>query len=300
VRRTWLVAGILGLTLVSPALADDPPLVQLEPVTKWTLNYDEEQCALLRDFGPEDNRLRLQIESYGSSTDFRFLLAGRPVPRSRAPSGRVRYAFPTDTVERGETASLEGTSDADGVSAVSFSGGFRPYEPDPHYERLSLKQKFEQGARPVAQVPEFERTIDRITITVAARARLQLRTGNMEKPLQAMRACIEDMQHRWGLDPALQARLTRNPVPYPSAVRNLQTNYPPSMVMRGRSAFVPVRIMVDALGQPTDCVVQVPNIESAFSQAVCDGLTGRFDPALDEAGNPVAGIYRTSVIYQMR
>jgi hypothetical protein len=58
--------------------------------------------------------------------------------------------------------------------------------------------------------------------------------------------------------------------------------------------------MVDAQGQPTGCVVQVPNIESAFSRAVCDNLAGRFEPALDEAGNPVAGMYRTSVIYSMR
>jgi hypothetical protein len=47
-------------------------------------------------------------------------------------------------------------------------------------------------------------------------------------------------------------------------------------------------------------VVQVPQIESAFSRAVCENLAGRFDPALDEAGNPVAGLCRTSVIYSMR
>jgi hypothetical protein len=53
----------IGLGLVSPAQAGEPPVQLLEPATPWTLNYDTEQCALLRDFGPEGNRLRLQIES---------------------------------------------------------------------------------------------------------------------------------------------------------------------------------------------------------------------------------------------
>lgn len=46
-------------------------------------------------------------------------------------------------------------------------------------------------------------------------------------------------------------------------------------------------------------MVQIPGIEDDFTEAVCDGLARQFAPALDEAGVPIAGIYRTSVIYMM-
>jgi hypothetical protein len=298
VRYGSLVATSLGLALSVPALAGDPPVQVLEPASSWTLNYDPEQCALMRDFGPEDNRLRLQIESYGSMTDFRLLLAGKPVPRSHGPQGLVRYAFPNDTAERAETGSIEGTTGPN-TAAISFSAGFTPYDPDYDYAHLPIMAQLERSAQPKAPAPEFEQGVDRIAITIGNRARLDLHLGKMGKPLEAMRKCVEDLQRSWGLDPALQARLTRNPVPYPSTVRNVQSDYPPSMVLKGRSAFVPVRIMVDAQGQTTACTVQVPQIESAFTKAVCDHLQGRFYPAVDDAGNAVASVYRTSVIYML-
>ena len=297
--RSGCVSIVLGLALAAPARAAERPVEVLEPVTPWTLNYDAEQCALMRDFGPEDNRLRLQIESYGSASDYRFLLAGKPIPHSRGASGEVRYGFSADTVERDETMSLEGTTGRD-VAAISFGGNFRPWEPAPDYARMSMRDQLALSAQPKAPMPEFEREVDRMSVAIGNRARLELHLGRMEKPLQAMRACIEDLQRSWGLDPALQARLSRYPVPYPSTVRNVQSDYPQSMVLQGASAFVPVRIMVDAQGRPTDCVVQVPQIERAFSEAVCSNLAGRFDPALDDTGSPAAAMYRTSVIYTLR
>jgi hypothetical protein len=297
--RTTLIAAGASLSLLPVgAQAAELPVQVLEPTSNWTLHYDPEQCALMRDFGPEDNRLRLQIESYGSPTDFRFLLAGKPVPPSRDATGQVRYSFPNDTVARAETTALEGTTGRE-VAALSFSGNFRPYDPNFDYQSLSTGERLEFDARPKPTVPEFEREVDRLTIEIDQRVRLDLLLGGMEKPLQAMRKCIEELQASWGLVPATESRLSRYPMPLVSSVRRVQRTYPRSMLLQGASAFVPVRIMVDAQGEASGCVVQVPGIERAFSQAVCDNLARKFAPALDEAGNPVAGIYRTSVIYMI-
>jgi hypothetical protein len=294
-----LFATGAGLSLLAVAAhAAEPPPQVFEPSSNWTLHYDPEQCALLRDFGPADNRLRLQIESYGSATDFRILLSGKPLPRSQAATGEVRYGFPNDTVERRETTSLVGTTGPD-VAALSFSGNVRPFDPDFDYNGLSTGEQLESNARPTLPVPEFEREIDRMTIAVDGRARFELHLGKMEKPLQAIRKCLADLQRSWGLDPDLQGRLSKYPVPRVSSVRRVQRNYPQSMLLQGASAFVPVRIMVDAQGEATSCVVQIPGIEDDFTEAVCDGLARQFAPALDERGMPVAGIYRTSVIYML-
>lgn len=244
-RHHMLMAGAALSLLAVAADAAEPPVQVLEPSSNWTLHLDPEQCALLRDFGPADNRLRLQIESYGSATEFRILLSGKPLPRSRAATGQVRYGFPNDAVERRETGSLVGTTGPD-VAALSFSGNVRPFDPSFDYASLSTAEQLENSARPAAPVPEFEREIDRMMVAIDGRARLELHLGKMEKPLQAIRKCLADLQRSWGLDPDQQGRLSRYPVPRVSSVRRVQRSYPPSMLLQGTSAFVPVRIMVDA------------------------------------------------------
>lgn len=289
------LATMLALAAPMPAQAGDPPVQTFEPSTSWTLDYGAEQCTLMRDFGPEDKRLRLQVESYGSLVDFRMLLAGKPVPNSRAASGKVRYSFVNDPEQR-ETMALEGTS-GPGIAAVSFDVEFAPYEPHPDYSRLRASELVALAGQPKQPAPDFERRATGITVEIGSRARLKLDLGRMEGPLRAMRACVENLQRSWGLDPAMQNHLSKFPVPDVSTVRRVQSNYPPSMVMEGRSAFVPVRLMVDAAGAVTDCVVQVPGIESDFRTAVCNNLARRFSPALDGGGAPVAAMYRSSVIY---
>jgi hypothetical protein len=67
--------------------------------------------------------------------------------------------------------------------------------------------------------------------------------------------------------------------------------------MPGTNAFVPVRVMVNAAGRATQCVVQIEGIDEEFQDAVCDGLAHGYEPALDADGKPVASIYQTSVYY---
>ena len=69
--------------------------------------------------------------------------------------------------------------------------------------------------------------------------------------------------------------------------------------MRGVSAFVPVRLSIDAMGHPSNCVVQIQNLDAAFKQAVCQNLAGAFEPALDQDGKPVSVILSTGVIYKI-
>jgi hypothetical protein len=128
---------------------------------------------------------------------------------------------------------------------------------------------------------------------------IDLALGTMAKPLEAVRSCLDNLQTSWGLDPAQQSTLTRLAVPKASTVRKVQRRYPSNMVLSGTNAFVPVRVMVDASGDVTACVVQSEGIDEAFTDAVCDGLARGYEPALDAQGSPVASVFRTSVIYTL-
>jgi hypothetical protein len=91
--------------------------------------------------------------------------------------------------------------------------------------------------------------------------------------------------------------LTRLAVPKLSTVRRVQRDYPTSMLRTGTNAFVPVRVMVDAEGRTTACVIQIEQVQQDFAEAVCSNLARGYEPALDSEGKPVASIYRTSVFY---
>jgi hypothetical protein len=77
----------------------------------------------------------------------------------------------------------------------------------------------------------------------------------------------------------------------------VQRDYPSTMLMTGTNAYVPVRVMVDAEGRTTDCVIQIEQVEEAFKDAICSNLARGYEPALDAKGRPVASVYRTSVFY---
>ena len=76
-------------------------------------------------------------------------------------------------------------------------------------------------------------------------------------------------------------------------------NYPEIMASEAVNAYIPVRVMVDAGGQPSHCGPQLPNVEGDFTTEICGGLMKRFEPALDRAGNPVASFYQVHVLYTM-
>lgn len=86
----WIAA--VGLLAGAPAQAAREAKV-LEPSSAWTLDYGDERCSLIRTFGTGDDSLKLQIDTYGSPTDFRILLAGRPVPPASGPTRELASAF---------------------------------------------------------------------------------------------------------------------------------------------------------------------------------------------------------------
>ena len=67
--------------------------------------------------------------------------------------------------------------------------------------------------------------------------------------------------------------------------------------MNGISAYVPVRLFVDAQGQASSCVVQSESVDPDFKTAVCASLQRTFEPGRDAAGTAVRSIYHTSVMY---
>jgi len=289
------IAGAAALvSLVSQPASAAPTQVDLDPTSKWNVDYGIEQCSLMREFGSGTAAVHLQIDSFGSWNAFRVLLTGTAVPRLRDPAGiaRVRRS-PDPNPSAADT--LQGSAGA--VSAISFNLNFIPYlapGDEPHLDK-DAKQKWRtERSRPN---PGYDATVEWISVLPSTGANIVLHTGSMAKPLAALRSCVDDLYKSWGADPAQQSTLSREPSPTEATLRAITGEYPHRALINGTNAYVPVRLMVDAAGRANSCVVQAEGIDKDFMTAVCDHLQGKFDPALDAEGKPVASIFHTYVIY---
>jgi hypothetical protein len=296
-KRTAFVASLAILVQPMPAWSADEARV-LAPSSAWTLDFADERCSLIREFGEGDEKTRLQIDSYGTKFGYRVLISGGLVQAATvAPVTEVRVGYSPDAGERERFYAMAGTSGDD--KAISFTQGFLP-DPRTIDAALLVPAPTSEQQRTLDRLAsEFEGRVTNVTVQFARRKPLQLQTGNMAAPFAAMHKCVDDLIASWGFDPATHWARTRAPLLRPETVREVQRNYPAARAARGMGAFVPVRVSVDETGKATQCVVQVAVVDEDFKRTVCEGLLGSYDPALDAEGKPVASFLHVSTIYQI-
>jgi hypothetical protein len=287
-----LVAILCGCVVAAPATAREP--LRLEPTSKWDIDYGTERCSLMRDFGAGQAAIHLQIDSFGFWNRFRVLLSGTAVPNLAGPTGTANVSRTGDP-KPSTLRTLQGK--AGKVNAVSFDLAFAPYVSPEAYRRMSDEAQKDWDTKMSRPQPDYDATVDSLSIQPGRGTNLVLHVGNMAAPLAAMRTCIDDMYKSWDMDPAQQRALSKWARPKRGTIRKVQADYPLGALMTGTSAFVPVRLTIDATGATSACVVQADNVDKAFKAAVCDHLQSQFEPALDADGKPVPSIYHTSVIY---
>jgi hypothetical protein len=288
------LAAIVLAVIATPAGAREP--LRLEPSSKWNIDYGNERCSLMREFGTADAAVHLQIDSFGSWNQFRVLLSGPAVPHLGGPTGMANVSRTGDP-RPSPVRTLQGTSGK--VNAVSFDLAFVPYISPAAYRHMTDYEKEDWETRMSRPQPDYDATVDSLSIQPGRGTNLVLNVGNMAAPLAAMRTCIDDMYKSWGMDPVQQRGLSKWAHPTKGTVRKVQADYPLGALMTGTSAYVPVRLTIDADGTTSACVVQAENVDKAFRAAACEHLRSEFKPALDADGKPVASIYHTSVIYVM-
>jgi len=305
--RWACLSTALFLLHAEAADAADEPRV-LAPASPWTLDFAEERCSLIREFADRDDRLRLQIDAFGPQPSYRVTLSGGLVAGSpTAALVEYRVGYSPDAGERDRFTTIAGK--LDGANAVAFGRGFLPLG-------------FRGGSTPEADAlaSEFQRSITHVTVEFRNRRPLRLATGSMAEPFAALRLCVDDLMASWGVDPAAQRALSRyawretgaspgervfvaSPGDGGQAPELARRNGEPVASgdwlgpadRRARAVatsayhsanLTPVRVMIDATGQATACVVQVARPE-AVRERICAGLMGTYQPALDAEGRAV-------------
>ncbi len=81
----------------------------------------------------------------------------------------------------------------------------------------------------------------------------------------------------------------------------IQANYPTRAAREEREGRVGVRVSINAEGRVSSCTVTSSSGSPDLDEAACEGMTryARFNPALDDAGNPTSGSYSTAIVYRL-
>ena len=82
--------------------------------------------------------------------------------------------------------------------------------------------------------------------------------------------------------------------------RRIIENYPSRALRREIEGTVGVSVTVSADGRVSSCRV-TRSADPILDQAACDDMEryARFNPALDDAGNPTTGSWSTNIVYQI-
>jgi len=279
--------GLAALSLPDTALA--APL-ELEPSSKWNLSYDMEACRLGRTFGEGDEKIVAQFIRYMPDPGFEVIVWGKLLE----PQGKeFEYRFaPGD--EAGEARSLLFSRGDDGMTVWQFNSGLIPHA---EFEKLD---KSDTGYRQVAIALEEERAkeVRSFEILKGVKQPVSLQIGPLEKAMQAMDTCMDDLVREWGYDPVVQRGLISAPQPKGNPGRWITPDDYPSKALRdGLSGIVRFRVDVDETGAVDGCVIQQALTDPVFHKVTCKLIQkrARFAPAIGSDGMPTRSFWGTSV-----
>ncbi|HVM38826.1 MAG TPA: energy transducer TonB [Sphingomicrobium sp.] len=298
-RPMLLIAAAVATVSAGVAHAREP--LRLKPVTRWVLDYADDNCRLARQFGEGDRTVTAVFEMFEPGEFFKMRLIGKPVQaRGSDWSNKVGLRFgPTEEQSRVSAIGATGNE----VPILLFQGGIR-VAPLTKAEEAEREQAVQRGVQFVPEPlgPPREAAATWMELKGGVRSDLVLETGPMDKPLAALRKCAWETVAHWGLDVEQQKGLSRRLAGRLSSRPWLRSgDYPEAMIRGGHQGIVHFRLLVDAAGKPTACHIQQSTRPKEFDEAVCRAVMKRalFEPALDANGKPVPSYWVQTVNFRM-
>ena len=277
--------------LLSSGLASAAEPVVLQPTSKWILNYADDSCALRRSFGDADREVVLEMRRFQPTDSLYFTIAGKGIRLpDRAP---LKLSVDPDPAPR----------KIDDPTAIRTAGGHEGYtflaslesEAEPAHPGQRLAALYDPAPR--------ERSITGITVSSGFTKPFRLATGSLHAPMDGMRKCIDELLTHWGIDAEAQKTLSKRATPKNQMhwAEELQSRYPSSMLRKGESGIVRIRLTVDPQGMPSGCRAQIKAPDDTFERTACDITmrSARFEPALDANGQPIASYFVTTIFYKI-
>lgn len=289
--RFALSATAVAMVFAASATAAEPR--RFAPTANWNIDYQPDRCRLSRTFSDGAEELTLTIERFEAGDNFSMAISGPPI--RNLPEVNAEYRF----AEQSEYSGKRGVS----VFAEDL-GRAVLFRSTQLFSYTELKTMGPAGtAAPQYTLAPFG-TFRIVGAMEATRSDLFIRQGRREfhlqsgswgPPMEALRTCVTDLIVSWGLDTKVQQNLRSLPVPLGDRTEWLRPGDFPDSPLQSRQHLT-FRLMVDAQGSPTNCVIYGPLKPEGYGDDLCKALLGKakFTPAVDADGKPVASFWRST------
>jgi TonB family protein len=265
--RTILVLGSLALAAVgAKAVAAPDPA----PSWRWNVDYGEQRCSLVRLDQPARSTIFAVLTVPGSANWHARLIA------RRWPSGALANADRlTVTLQPGNIP----------LTAVG-----RRVEHTPSGEAMVMYLNVNPlDALPAARSVRVERGGETI---------MEIPLADTVEAVAAMRQCLNEVLHQWGIDPAIYARV-REPLGGGRQISSVvsDADYPSSAIRANQSGEVVVRLTIGTDGRVSECAAVVSSGHAILDERTCTVFRQRLQmtPAIGMDGAPMAVPLTTAV-----
>jgi len=268
---------VVGALTAPTALAAD---TRLKPVTPWHVDWTKTSCTLARGFGDKKDPQFLQFEQFSQGQRFQLLLV------AKALRGIQQSEKPTVVYAVGDS----GTGYEEKLPRAMMGNNAK------RVPTLFVPSSDLLGDT-VGDARKIEATITQVRVKARART-IIFETGPLDKPFDAMRTCTDNLVESWGLDPDKMRKLSRWSLPKSRPETWLKSaDYPAGFLHVGAQALIALRLLIDSSGMPTDCLIQRSYSDAVFDRITCEKIMARarFEPALDENGQPTPSYYVNTV-----
>lgn len=277
-----ILTALLASTIVAAptsALAKPKETITIARTGNWEINYDNDSCHLIAQFGEESPISALKLTRFQPGDRFDLTFYGKAFSYN-APTMATTISFgqyPSPLAQTAIVGELNHKLPMIMLLGLSFDSE------DPKVG----------DSGPTAVTEEMEKAVTGIDLS--ARGKIyHLETGSLRAPMAAMRACLSDLIRHWGYDPAVQANLSRYPTAVDDPIAWLHADEIPERLFRNsRTGLMRFRIDVGENGTPLGCHILHSTKPDELADIACANFTkyAKFQPALDATGNPVKSYF---------
>ena len=258
---------------------------QLDP---WSLGQAPEYCHLSRTVDAGGQKANVLIQSYGMDSPYHVVVSSTALPLrpQRAEVARIEFGGPSTAQD---TFVILGKWN--NVATAVFAASW-------HNVRQGGEIYAYKGTNARILAP-IDQTGQVLALRVPDAAPLELKLGNMSAEFERLDSCTKALEARWRAAASPAATAVKEPELLHPGEANWHMKYPNIALLNLVSGITELRMTVDAKGRARDCVVQGSTWAPQFGADACAALktSARFEPARDSQGNPVAALYRASLIF---
>lgn len=270
VLALFAVALAFQNTVLESAISQKDQIVGQD---RWEVNYDNDNCTLIRHFSEAGKLYRLAMERSWTSDGYGWSFYGSALPvHSSMKSVEIvlgrsdvrRFNFRSDAIVKGEV-------------------------------RLTWSD-------PNGRLFNDMREGDSLQIMAGANLDVSLNLPNLTAATQALEKCEDDMWAQWGFNPQQVRSLSKRAEPSSDAGRwVIDADYPRADFLAGNRGIATYLLNVDPEGAVTSCRIVDSTGFPGLDKQTCALMVIRatFHPALGSDGRPVASYYINRVFWNL-